>query len=542
MEKQVKSAPQINFPRKEEIPTAFYKDLLLEQKEYLVNGELKIWTGITESVFSPVCISENGKNERIRLGSYPLLGETESTEALNAAIKAYDQGRGIWPTMPVKERINCMHKFAKMMKESRERVVAYLMMEIGKNLKDSEKEFDRTVDYIVDTIEALKNLDRTSGRLHKEQGIYAQIRRGPLGIVACMGPYNYPLNETFALLIPALIMGNCVIFKPAKHGVLLMHPLLKAFQESFPKGVINIIYGHGKDTIGKLMETGKIDVFAFIGGSKTANLLKKAHPRPNRLRSVLGLEAKNPAIVLPNADIDLAVEECITGSLSFNGQRCTALKILFVHEDILNRFKEKFLQKLSQLSKGMPYENAAITPLPEPEKPAYLTELINDAIAKGANVINENGGEVIESFVNPCVLFPVSSDMKVYHEEQFGPVVPIVPFKEIQEPVQYMVNSNYGQQVSLFGKDSEQMSMLIDHLVNQVCRVNINSQCQRGPDVYPFNGRKDSAEGTLSVSDALRVFSIRTMVAFKDGEVNRTLSTEILENRKSKFLSTDYIL
>jgi glyceraldehyde-3-phosphate dehydrogenase (NADP+) len=542
MENQIKASAIIKFPTMEELPKEFSSNLVLEQKHYLVNGILKEWKGLTENVFSPVCVNNNGKVSRLRLGSYPLLAEKESFEALEAAQQAYNQGRGEWPTMSVKNRISCMLKFVKLMKEQRTKVVAYLVMEIGKNLKDSEKEFDRTVEYIIDTIDALKNLDRGAGRLQKEQGIYAQIRRGPLGVVACMGPYNYPLNETFALLIPALIMGNCVIFKPAKHGVLLIEPLLNAFKDSFPAGVINVIYGHGKDTIGKLMESGKIDVFGFIGGSKTANILKKSHPRPNRLRSVLGLEAKNPAIVLPNADIDLAVEECIMGSLSFNGQRCTALKILFVHETIIKEFLEKFTSKMEKLSKGMPYENASITPLPEFDKPEYLSELIKDAISKGAKVVNPNGGEVVESFVNPALLFPVNATMRVYHEEQFGPVVPVVSFKEIEEPISYMVESNYGQQISLFGKDSNQMSMLIDQLVNQVGRVNINSQCQRGPDVYPFNGRKDSAEGTLSVGDALRVFSIRTMVAFKEGEINQKLTTDILENRKSNFLSTDYIL
>jgi glyceraldehyde-3-phosphate dehydrogenase (NADP+) len=542
MENQTKTTAIIKFPSVSELPKEFSSDLILEQKHYLVNGILKEWKGLTENVFSPVCVNNNGKVSRLRLGSYPLLGEKESFEALEAAQQAYNQGRGEWPTMSVKNRISCMLKFVKLMKEQRTKVVAYLVMEIGKNLKDSEKEFDRTVEYIIDTIDALKNLDRGAGRLQKEQGIYAQIRRGPLGVVACMGPYNYPLNETFALLIPALIMGNCVIFKPAKHGVLLIEPLLNAFKDSFPAGVINVIYGHGKDTIGKLMESGKIDVFGFIGGSKTANILKKSHPRPNRLRSVLGLEAKNPAIVLPNADIDLAVEECIMGSLSFNGQRCTALKILFVHETIINEFLEKFTSKMEKLSKGMPYENASITPLPEFDKPEYLSELIKDAISKGAKVVNPNGGEVVESFVNPALLYPVNATMRVYHEEQFGPVVPVVAFNEIEEPISYMVESNYGQQISLFGKDSNQMSELIDQLVNQVGRVNINSQCQRGPDVYPFNGRKDSAEGTLSVGDALRVFSIRTMVAFKEGEINQKLTTDILENRKSNFLSTDYIL
>ena len=110
------------------------------------------------------------------------------------------------------------------------------MWEIGKNLADSEKEFDRTVEYIEGTIEALKDLDRVSSRFIVEQGVFAQIRRAPLGVVLCMGPFNYPLNETFTTLIPALIMGNTVVMKPAKHGVLLLEPLLEAFRDSFPPG------------------------------------------------------------------------------------------------------------------------------------------------------------------------------------------------------------------------------------------------------------------------------------------------------------------
>jgi glyceraldehyde-3-phosphate dehydrogenase (NADP+) len=132
--------------------------------------------------------------------------------------------------------------------------------------------------------------------------------------------------------------------------------------------------------------------------------------------------------------------------------------------------------------------------------------------------------------------------MRVYHEEQFGPVVPVLPFDNIDEPIEYMINSNYGQQVSIFGSDPDRIARLIDPLVNQVCRVNINSQCQRGPDTFPFTGRKDSAEGTLSVSDALRVFSIRTLVAAKQTELNKQIITRIVREHKSKFLATDFIL
>jgi len=105
----------------------------------------------------------------------------------------------------------------------------------------------------------------------------------------------------------------------------------------------------------------------------------------------------------------------------------------------------------------------------------------------------------------------------------------------------YVIQSDYGQQVSLFGSDPQITADLIDPLVNQVCRVNINSQCQRGPDTFPFTGRKDSVEGTLSVSDALRVFTIRTLVAAKETDANKRIIKWIVTERSSRFLSTDFI-
>jgi glyceraldehyde-3-phosphate dehydrogenase (NADP+) len=131
--------------------------------------------------------------------------------------------------------------------------------------------------------------------------------------------------------------------------------------------------------------------------------------------------------------------------------------------------------------------------------------------------------------------------MRLFKEEQFGPIVPVVPFRDPEEVLSAIVASDYGQQVALFGRDPEKLARLVDPLVNQVSRVNINSQCQRGPDTFPFTGRKDSAEGTLSVTDALRVFSIRALVAAKENDLNRSILTDILKERRSSFLSTDYI-
>ena len=198
--------------------------------------------------------------------------------------------------MRVRERLNCLERFADKMKLHREEIVKLLMWEIGKTLADSQKEFDRTVDYIYDTIEAYKKLDQKSAKFEKEGGIYAHIRRSPLGVVLCLGPYNYPLNETFCLLIPAIVMGNTAIFKPAKHGVLLITPLLEAFQECFPPGVVNILFGRGRKIAQPIMKTGHVDVLALIGHSSSAVSLQDEHPNKNRLRLVLGLEAKTQVL------------------------------------------------------------------------------------------------------------------------------------------------------------------------------------------------------------------------------------------------------
>lgn len=537
------TALQHCFPSYDDIPEAARLKSPIHQRVSLVDGELKPWDGATKTVLSPVCVRQpDGGLHPLEIGSHPVMGEPESDAALDAAVRAYDAGRGEWPTMKVEQRIACMQDFIRRMVAQREQVVNLIMWEIGKSLADSEKEFDRTVTYMLQTIDALKDLDNANSRFVIAEGTIGQIRRTPLGVVLCMGPYNYPLNETFATLIPALLMGNTVVFKPPQYGTLLFEPLLEAFRDAFPKGVINTIYAPGAVVVPHMLASGKINVLALIGSSKVADHLKKQHPKSHRLRAILGLDAKNAAIVLPDADLELTVKECLLGALSFNGQRCTALKMLLVHRSIVDRFLKRFTEELAKMKIGMPWEKGvAITPLPGMHRTAYMTEAIDDAKAKGAQVVNESGGEFCKTLFYPAVVYPVSEGMKLYREEQFGPIIPVAPFDDVETALEYVTTSDHGQQVSIFGSDPEQIGALIDPLVNQVCRVNINCQCQRGPDVFPFAGRKDSAEGTLSVTDALRAFSIRSMVAAKQTESSKQLLDAIVSDHDSKFLNTGFI-
>jgi glyceraldehyde-3-phosphate dehydrogenase (NADP+) len=273
------------FPAADDIPAAYRLDEPLHQTEYLINGEIRHWDGAALNVLSPVCLHTGDGLQQQVIGSYPLMSEYEAMQALRAAVYAYDHGRGEWPTMSVEDRIGHVESFVARMIERRAEVVKLLMWEIGKPLKESEKEFDRTVEYIHDTISALKDLDRTSSRFEIAGGIIGQIRRAPLGVALCMGPYNYPLNETFTTLIPALIMGNTVIFKPPKFGVLLHRPLLEAFRDCFPAGVVNTVYGEGQSVVGPIMESGQLDALAFVGSCRVSGILVKQHPEAHRRAS-----------------------------------------------------------------------------------------------------------------------------------------------------------------------------------------------------------------------------------------------------------------
>ena len=165
---------------------------------------------------------------------------------------------------------------------------------------------------------------------------------------------------------------------------------------------------------------------------------------------------------------------------------------------------------------------------------------VEEALANGSKVVNEKGGQSAGAIFFPAILFPVSRETAIFKEEQFGPVCPVLEFDDLEEVMADIAKSDYGQQASVFSQNPESMGNVIDQLVNQVCRVNLNSSCQRGPDALPFTGRKDSAVATLSVRAALRSFSIRTLVACSEGQ-KHTLEG-VVSGRHSTFSSMDYLL
>ena len=288
----------------------------------------------------------------------------------------------------------------------------------------------------------------------------------------------------------------------------------RLFQKHFPPGAINILSGSGREIMTPLMQDGRIDFLAFIGKSSSANALVKYHPAAHRLHLTLQMDAKDCAIVLKDADVEYAAQQCVTGGFTFNGQRCTAVKMVWVHESIAPRLVARICELVDALKVGMPWdEGVRITPLCEDGKPEALQAWIDDALKHGAHILNKHGAHFGKSLATPTVLGPITKEMKLWTEEQFGPIMPIASFKDLEEPLVWLEENHFGLQSCVFGFDPVELSRVVDTMAYQVGRVNVNSPDKRGPDVLPFGGKKDSGMGVTNAREAVKGFTVETVVA-----------------------------
>jgi glyceraldehyde-3-phosphate dehydrogenase (NADP+) len=510
------------FPDSGAVPAEFRISSPIEQRTALIDGNLTEIDAPAQDVCSPVAIVNGEEMKAQRLGSYPLMTPEQSMEALNAAVRAYRSD--IWKSRSLEYRASRARVFLEEFVKHRDDIVKMLMWENCKSYAESISEFDRTAEYIEKTIDVALKIQNAQKREYAA-GFVGIAKASPLGVVVTMGPSNYPLYETYSLCIPALLAGNCVIMKAPRYGALIHSFILEPLRKAFPRGTINVVYGKNEDTIIPIMQSGEVNVLAYMGGSMFAEPLLFAHPKPWRLKKLLGLEAKNPAIILKSADIKEAARESALGALAFNGQRCAAVKIIFAHEDIHDEFVAALKNEIESAKLGMPWDNGVrITPIFDRNRVLYLKTLLEDAIKLGAKLENENGGRIEYTLFSPALLTGVNEKMRIFMEEQFGPIVPVVKYRNIDEVIDYAYSSEYGQQASIFGGDSKEIADIANKLEYHVGRVNINSKCQRGPDIFPFTGKKNSGIGELSIRSTYLEFTTHSVIAGKDCN----LSEEVL--------------
>lgn len=514
------------FPAASATPSDVRVDPASHGPRWLVDGEIRIHAGTPREVRSRVATRSGAVLETPLLGHEAQLTAADAAQAVEAAVRAWQGGEGPWPSLHVESRMAAVEAFATAVEAKSREIARLLMWEIGKPWSAAHDEVTRSVDYIRKTVRELGRLRESD--LDVQQGVtggkshFARTHRRPLGVVLCVAPFNYPVNEFVTTVIPALLMGNVVLAKTPRFGVLANLALLDAFRECFPPGTVSLLPGDGRVVLPAVMGAsepdvagnpcGVVDVLAFIGSEAAANAIVRAHPVPITLHKILGLGAKNAAIVLPDADVDAAAAAIVKGSLGFNGQRCTAEKIVFVHRRVVDPFLAKVVARVDALVLGMPWtDNVAITPLPEEGKLEAMRVLLDDALAKGARVCNASGGRGGFSIMRPAVVAGVTASMRLFHEEQFGPLMPVVVFDEVDEVLAWQRSSPFGQQAAVWGQP-ETARRLVRRFTRFVSRVNLNDVCQRGPDSFGFSATDKSGFGTLSLREALLAFSRSALV------------------------------
>jgi glyceraldehyde-3-phosphate dehydrogenase (NADP+) len=512
------------FPRASEVPTAMRLEPAAQPARLLIDGEVRTVDASDRvlPVYSRVAIRDGDEPVPVLLGHEPRLGREEALEAVAATERAFARGTGPWPSASLETRIEAIRRFAAILATHTDAIATLLAWEIGKPIASARTEVTRSLGYIEDTIAELRRLG-TDGAMYSGRAgtlthhAFDVLR--PLGTVLCVAPFNYPINEFLTTIIPALLMGNVVIAKTPRFGVLANQLLVDAFAEAFPPGVVAILPGDGRIVIPAVIAhktndvfgnpKGTIDVLAFIGSEGAASAVLGQHPTPSFLHKILGLGAKNAAVVLPGANVDEVAARLVKGALGFNGQRCTAEKLLFVPDGPEgDRCVAAIRDRVSRLRLGMPWDpGAEITPLPEPHKLAAMWELLADAVGRGATIVNERGGSGYFSIMVPAVVDGVMPGCRLYDEEQFGPIVPIARYRDLREVVDWHVRSPYGQQAGVHGPDSPERRTLVHALASFVARVNLDDVCQRGPDTFGFTAADKSGFGTLSIRGALLSFS-----------------------------------
>lgn len=436
------------------------------------------------------------------LGKIPAMSKDDVDRSIENAKEASFK----WKHTPLNERLELLEKASDLLEKNKTELTHIIMLEVAKDKKSAESEISRTADFIRFTASIARGLLGESILSDSFKGYNAKkvsiVKREPLGTVLAISPFNYPINLAASKIAPALAMGNTVVFKPATQSAISGLYLAKIFADAgLPGGVLNTITGKGSVLGDHCVSHKKIDFINFTGSTEVGkHIASLAVMKP----LLMELGGKDAAIVLENADLDLAAQNIVSGAYSYSGQRCTAVKRVLVPETIADTLVTKIKDLVLKLKVGNPLkEQVDIGPLIDKKAADFVEELMNDAIQKGAKCLT--GGERVGNTISPALFDYVTEDMRLAWEEPFGPVLPIIRVKSIQDAIAIANASEYGLQGAVFTENIDDAFSVAEQL--EVGTVQINNKTERGPDHFPFLGVKSSGVGTQGIRYSLESMS-----------------------------------
>ena len=438
---------------------------------------------------------------------------TARHEEVDAAIAAAQRAAQVMADMPAYKRAEILFKTASLLRERSEDFARTIAAEAGKALKFARAEVDRAISTFTIASEEAKRLHGETFPLDgvpSGEGYFGFWVRRPVGVIAAISPFNFPLNLVAHKVAPALASGNSLVLKPASWTPLAAVKLCQVLQEAgLPAGAINLIVGPG-GTVGEwLISDPRLDKITFTGSPPVgAHILSVAGIK----KVTLELGNTSPVIIAPDADLDFVARRCAVGAYYNSGQVCISVQRIYSQKQVVEAFTEKFVKATEAMVVGDPLdERVDVGPMIDSREVDRIEGWVKEAKSSGAQVLT--GGKREGAVYYPTVLTDLKPDMKVVAEEVFAPLASVISCDDFEESLRQANDTRFGLQVGVFTKD-------IDRVLKAVKRLNfggviINDTPNFRADHMPYGGNRQSGLGREGVKFAMEDMTNIQMVAIR---------------------------
>lgn len=414
----------------------------------------------------------------------------------------------IWSKTPMKKRISAFKNISRDLLKEKKEIGKIITKEMGKVYKSAVGECEGTAYAIEENIKMAEKAIETE--VFSEGNTTTEIHRVPLGVVAAITPWNFPVGMPESLLTPAILMGNTVVFKPSENTPMTGKALYEIYNRYLPKGVINLL--QGAEEVGELIINSDIDMVSFVGSQAVGKKIMEACSK-NLNRLVLELGGKDPMIILKDADLKKVVPYAVHGSLRNSGQVCVSVERIYVEDKIANEFEKLVLQEIKKYRVGSGFDEVDMGPMVSESQRTHVLNQIEEAKRKGARVLF--GGDKIEGegfFMQPTMITNLSEKHDIMNTETFGPVICIQRVRNAEEAVEKANNSTFGLGATVWTKNQIKGRQIAEKIESGMIGVN---QGIGGVSGTPWVGIKQSGFGYLGSVEGIRQFSVPKKISYK---------------------------
>lgn len=442
----------------------------------------------------------------------PMSTREETLEAINAAKAAFDR----WRATPALTRVRHLNRIRDAFEENFEELVKTLTIEQGKAIDESRGEYRRTIENL-ECATSIPSLQMGYNSEDIAAGIDEMVIKQPLGVFFCVAPFNFPGMVPTWFWPFAIGVGNTYIVKPSEQVPLSQVKQFEIIHEiGLPRGVLNMVHG-GSEAVTTLIESPDTVGMSFVGSSRVGKLLYKKTGEYGKRAQVQG-GAKNFLTIMPDADLEKTIPALITSFYGCSGQRCLAGGVLLAVGDVYESLKEMIVEAAKKYSTGNGLEEGVqMGPLASKAGMDKVLKFIQSGIDEGAELLLDGRGIEVPSypngyFIGPTIFDKVTRDMTIAKEEIFGPVIPIMRVKDLDEAIDIIHANPYGNASSVFtssGKTARDYQYRV-----KAGNIGINVGVAAPVATFPFSGMKDSFLGDLHGQgrDAVEFFTENKVV------------------------------